>query len=72
MIEDADLILLVGVNPRSEAPVLNARILKTFNKKTAKIFNIGTPNDLSYPYTHLGNTARTLSEITSGKHPVAD
>ena len=31
-IEDADLILLVGVNPRTEAPVLNSRILKAINK----------------------------------------
>lgn len=69
-IEDADLILLVGVNPRTEAPVLNARILKTVNKKRAKIFNIGTPADLTYGYTHLGSNATVLGEIASGNHAV--
>mgnify|MGYP003353892821 CR=1 FL=1 len=71
MIEDADIILLVGVNPRTEAPVLNSRILKAINKKKAKVLSVGTPADLTYPYTHLGNTASTLSEIVSGKHAVS-
>jgi len=71
MIEDADVILLVGVNPRTEAPVLNSRILKAINKKKARVLNVGTPADLTYAYTHLGNTASTLSEIVSGKHAVS-
>jgi NADH dehydrogenase/NADH:ubiquinone oxidoreductase subunit G len=72
MIEDADVILLVGVNPRTEAPVLNSRILKAINKKKARILSIGTPADLTYAYTHLGNTATTLSEIASGKHAISE
>jgi NADH dehydrogenase (ubiquinone) Fe-S protein 1 len=71
-IEDADLILLVGVNPRTEAPVLNSRILKAVNKKKTKIFNIGTPADLTYAYTHLGNSANVLDEINSGSHSVCE
>jgi NADH-quinone oxidoreductase subunit G len=55
------VILLIGVNPRTEAPVLNSRILKAINKKKAKIYNIGTPADLTYAYTHLGNNASTLN-----------
>lgn len=70
-ITDADLILLVGVNPRTEAPVLNSRILKAVSKKT-KILSVGTPADLTYPYTHLGNSAATLAEIASGQHPAAE
>lgn len=72
MIEDADAILLVGVNPRTEAPILNARILKAINKKKAKVYSIGTPADLTYAYAHLGNSATTLTDIASGKHPVAE
>lgn len=49
-VDDSDLILLVGVNPRTEAPVLNSRILKAVNKKKARIFSIGTPSDLTYEY----------------------
>ena len=66
------MILLVGVNPRTEAPVLNSRILKSINKKKTKIFNVGTPTDLTYAYTHLGNSASTLSELASGTHPAAE
>ena len=72
MIEDADVILLVGVNPRTEAPVLNSRILKAINKKKTKILNVGTPADLTYAYTHLGNSATTLADIASGKHAASE
>ena len=72
MIEDADAILLIGVNPRTEAPVLNARILKAINKKKTKVFSVGTPADLTYSYTHLGNSASTLSELASGKHSASE
>lgn len=71
-IEDADLVLLVGVNPRTEAPILNARILKTVTKKRAKVYNVGTPSDLTYEYTHLGNSASVLAEIANGTHPVCE
>ena len=40
-IEDSDLILLVGANPRHEATMLNARIRKTFIQKNIPIFSIG-------------------------------
>lgn len=71
-IEDADLILLVGVNPRTETPVLNSRILKAINKKKAKVLSVGTPADLTYSYNHLGNSATVLSELASGQHPAAE
>jgi NADH dehydrogenase/NADH:ubiquinone oxidoreductase subunit G len=70
MIEDADTILLVGVNPRTEAPVLNSRILKAYNNKNTKVYSIGTPADLTYPYQHLGSNAAILNEIANGSHPV--
>ena len=40
-VEEADVLLLVGTNPKYEAPVLNARILKS-TRKNLKVFNIGT------------------------------
>lgn len=58
-IEDADVLLLVGTNPKYESPVLNARILKA-TKKGLKVFMVGPANDLTYPYTHLGNNASIL------------
>ena len=31
-VEEADLLLLIGTNPKYESPVLNARILKATKK----------------------------------------
>ena len=67
-VEDSDLILLVGVNPKADAPVFNARILKAV-KRGAKVFVVGTPVDLGYEYTHLGNSTQTLLDISEGRHP---
>mgnify|MGYP003304116417 CR=1 FL=1 len=47
-IEESDLILLVGTNPRHEATMLNARIRKVFAQKKTPIFSIGNPGDLTY------------------------
>jgi len=63
--ETADLILLVGTNPRLEAPVFNARIRKGF-LDGATIALVGEPVDLTYPYTHLGTDAAALSALASG------
>ena len=49
-IEESDLILLIGTNPRHEATMLNARIRKVFVQKNTPIFSIGDPGDLTYDY----------------------
>ncbi len=54
-IDKADAILLIGTNPRLEAPVLNARIRGAWLNGEADIGVIGEAVDLTYPYTHLGN-----------------
>lgn len=59
-IEEADLIFLVGVNPRTEAPVLNSRILKANNKSKTQIVSLGSAADLTYQYDHLGSNANML------------
>ncbi|MBY0568040.1 MAG: NADH-quinone oxidoreductase subunit NuoG [Hyphomonadaceae bacterium] len=53
-IDQADAILLIGANPRLEAPVLNARIRKAW-LRGAEIGVIGDTADLTYRYTHLGD-----------------
>ena len=53
-VEAADAILLVGANPRWEAPVLNARIRKAWLASGVKIANIGPAVDLTYPVEQLG------------------
>jgi len=62
-IEESDLILLIGTNPRHEATMLNARIRKTFVKKGIPIFSIGNPGDLTYNYTIIGNKTDDIKKI---------
>ncbi|QUS54136.1 NADH-quinone oxidoreductase subunit NuoG [Pseudovibrio brasiliensis] len=71
-IEDADVILLVGANPRVEAPVLNARIRKVWRHGGAKIGFIGQPADLTYDVDYLGAGPDTLADIASGKNAFAE
>ncbi|OYX87988.1 MAG: NADH-quinone oxidoreductase subunit G [Azorhizobium sp. 35-67-5] len=64
-IEDADAILLVGTDPRSEAPVLNARIRKRWRATAGnlRIGLVGVPADLTYPYDYLGAGPETLADL---------
>jgi NADH-quinone oxidoreductase subunit G len=52
-LESAGRVLLVGTNPRLEAPVLNARIRKGWTLG-GEVAMIGEPVDLTYSYRHLG------------------
>ena len=60
-IEDADAILLIGCNPRREAPVLNARIRKRWALGGCPVGVIGPAADLTYSATHLGDSAGVLT-----------
>ena len=67
-IEDTDLILLVGTNPRHEASILNARIRKTFVQKKIPIFSIGNPGDLTYEYEIIGDNTEDIKKIVNKEH----
>ncbi len=67
-VEKADLVLLIGTNPRFEAPVFNARIRKSFIQNDLKIAVIGSKIDLTYSYEYLGESTKTLTEIENGSH----
>jgi NADH-quinone oxidoreductase subunit G len=71
-IEDSDALLIVGSNPRFEAPVVNARIRKRWLRGDFPVGVIGQQADLTYDYDYLGAGPQTLDEIASGKHPFAD
>ncbi|MBX3482224.1 NADH-quinone oxidoreductase subunit NuoG [Phenylobacterium sp.] len=66
-LEDADYILLVGSNPRLEAPVLNARIRKRWLAGATKVGLIGEAVDLTYDYEHLGAGAASLGGLARSK-----
>lgn len=55
-IDETDLLIFVGTNPKTENPVLNARIRKANNVNGLEIAVIGPANNLAYDYTHLGNS----------------
>jgi NADH-quinone oxidoreductase subunit G len=61
-IEEADALLIIGSNPRREAPVLNARIRKTWLAKGIKIGLIGSETDLTYPVTQLGTGPTAIQD----------
>ena len=68
-IEEADAIMLIGANPRVEAPVLNARIRKRYLKGGCSIGMIGEQADLTYPYNYLGAGPESLQLFV--EHPPA-
>lgn len=67
-IEEADLVVLIGTNPRYEAPLLNSRIRKAYMNNDLPVAVLGTKVDLTYDYTHLGASTSTLADLASGKH----
>jgi NADH dehydrogenase (ubiquinone) Fe-S protein 1 len=71
-IDDTDLLILVGTNPKIECPVLNARIRKAIMVNGLEVCVIGAANNLAYNYRHLGNSAETLRELADGTHPYSD
>ncbi|KAM7280808.1 hypothetical protein ACFE04_007942 [Oxalis oulophora] len=68
-LENADVFLLVGTQPRVEAAMVNARIRKTVRATGAKVAYIGPPTDINYDHQHLGTGPETLLEIAEGRHP---
>ena len=70
-IEEADAILIVGSNPRKEAPVLNARIRKAWMAAGMPIGLIGAETDLTYKVTQLGTAPSLLTDLHAGSHPFA-
>ncbi|MEH3144811.1 MAG: NADH-quinone oxidoreductase subunit NuoG [Methylobacterium frigidaeris] len=71
-IEQADAILIVGANPRTEASLLNVRIRKRWRQAPLAVGLIGEATDLTYPHTYLGAGPDTLADIAAGKHSFAE
>ena len=69
-IDEADAILIIGSNPRREAPVLNARIRKRWLKGDCLIGVVGETADLTYGYNYLGAGPDALAAFA--EHPPAN
>ncbi|WP_323716876.1 NADH-quinone oxidoreductase subunit NuoG [Paracoccus aminovorans] len=61
-IDHAKRILLIGTNPRDEAPVLNARIRKAW-AHGAQVALVGEAADLTYDYHHFGSDRAALAKL---------
>ena len=68
-IEQADAVLLIGTNPRKEAPVLNVRLRKRWAAGALKAAVIGPKADLLFKHEWLGEGPSVLADLASGKHP---
>ena len=66
-IDSADMILLVGTNPREEAPVLNARIRKAWSRG-ANVARIGTNDDLTFDVEQIGAGRDDLVAFAAADH----
>ena len=71
-IEESDLILLIGTNPRFEATILNSRIRKTYLKNKTEIFSLEDVGDLTYPYTVLENDTKIINQIIKNEHDLSN
>ena len=71
-IEDSDLIILVGTNPRYEATILNSRIRKSFLKNNSDIYSFGNVGNLTYPYNIIDNNTEEIKKVFENKSQLSD
>jgi NADH-quinone oxidoreductase subunit G len=71
-IEESDLIILVGANPRYEATILNARVRKSFLNNKTEIYSFGDIGELTYPYKILDNKTDTIKDIFENKNDLSE
>ncbi|MGJ0511402.1 NADH-quinone oxidoreductase subunit NuoG [Methylocystis sp.] len=69
-IEQAGAALIIGANPRKEAPVLNARLRKRWLRGDFKISLVGERADLTYDYDYLGAGPESLLQFIRSAKPV--
>ena len=65
-IEEADCILLIGTNPRHEAPVLNARIRKQYLRSDLEIGLVGEDFASTFGYSNLGADTASAKKALAG------
>ena len=70
-IEKADLIFLIGTNPRFEATMLNARIRKAYISNNVKIISLNDVGELTYDYHSLDGKTQTIKDIIDNKHKIS-
>jgi NADH-quinone oxidoreductase subunit G len=69
-VDEADAILLIGVNPRREAAVLNARLRRAW-LRMVPVALVGERVDLTFDYQYVGAGPDSLGQLKAG-HPLFD
>ncbi|MEO1190112.1 MAG: molybdopterin-dependent oxidoreductase, partial [Pseudomonadota bacterium] len=71
-IEEADAVLIIGSNPRWEAPLVNARLRKRSLRGGLAVGLIGPQPDLTIPYSYLGAGPDSLTALAKGEGSFAE
>ena len=71
-IEDSDLILMIGCNPRLEATILNSRIRKSYLKSKLQIYSTNDIGDQTYPYKILNNSTNLIKDIVEDRNELSE
>ena len=71
-VEESDLILLIGTNPRFEATMLNARIRKAYLSNNTKIISLNDIGELTYSYQSLDGKTQTIKDIVENNHKISN
>ncbi|MGN7678247.1 MAG: NADH-quinone oxidoreductase subunit NuoG [Anaplasma sp.] len=67
-IEEADLCLLINVNLRFDAPIVNARVRKRYLAGGVVIAAVGCDFSYTYEVEDLGRNIEVLQELLDGSH----
>ncbi|MAI07855.1 MAG: NADH-quinone oxidoreductase subunit G [Magnetococcales bacterium] len=69
-IDSADAVILIGSNPRLEAPIINARIRKNVVKRNLPVYMLGSEVDLSYAYKLIGTKPEDLVALNESNSAI--
>ena len=62
-IETADAVLLIGCNPRLDAPLVNTRLRKIVRGRRGRVFGLGAAVDLTYDVEWLDAVSDSVAEV---------
>ena len=71
-IEESDLILFIGCNPRYEATILNSRIRKSYLKSKLPIYSTNDLGDQTYPYQIMENSTNLIKDIIESRNELSE
>jgi len=68
----ADFVLTIGVDRRSEAPLVNARLRESYLRDKVEIVSWGNKQELTYPVNHIGSNPSALKDFINGENGKAN